>query len=156
MAGHVRSLFLNGKWQDISARGARSLRLSPPVALGASRRRWRRPRRLRLPRHGLFGGRERLPWEGGSSAVGRASTELAAHTRRTRGLVSFREGILRHARFVQSKYLPFFVFELLWGASWLVCTGWAAALRALPGWAAAADRDVRAAALFAEPPLHVF
>ena len=32
VARHVRTLLLNGKWQDISARGARSLRRFPPAA----------------------------------------------------------------------------------------------------------------------------
>ena len=40
-------LLLNGKWQDISARGARSLRRFPPVAA----RSWLRPRQ---PELGIF------------------------------------------------------------------------------------------------------
>ena len=135
--------------EDISARGAHSLRCPPPVTSGVSRRPWPLPRRTRLPlpREGLSGGRERLPWEGGSTPASRASTELLADTRPRREIVSVLEGLLRHARLVVVIHLQSFLFELLWVATWLVGTGLAAALRALLGWTVAADRGIRVAAL---------
>ena len=73
-----------------------------------------------------------------------------------RGLVSVLEGLLGHVPLVLAENLHFFSVELLWVATWLVGTGLAAALRALLGWTVAADRGLRVAALWAEPPLLVF
>ena len=167
MAAHVRSLFLNGKWQDISARNARNSSCSPAVADQAWPRAWPSPcsRRTAPGGHDPVDGQARLPWVGGILPARRAPRELVADTCFPSAPVSHLEALLGQE-----------VAELLsHGLHLLPLRGIArgrhnftgrmvAALHALIGWAAAADPrlgvlprlDVRAAATFAKPPHLIF